>query len=72
MLTSESQEVTNKFNRWKDKMEQRGLKINMDMTKLMATGKKAKEEDGHVDIVEGEWEQIQCFVLSVRNGLRNQ
>ena len=44
MLTSESKDkVINKFNRWKDEMEQRGLKINMDKTKLMVTGKKAKE-----------------------------
>jgi len=74
VLTSESKEkVTDKFNRWEDEMEQRGLKINMDKTKLMVTGKKAKEriQSGRwpCDAVEGEWEQIQCFVLSVRNGV---
>ena len=51
MFTSESkEEVIAKFNRWKGEMEKRGLKINMDKTKLMVTGKKAKEK-----IQSGRW-----------------
>ena len=44
VLTAESkEEVTGMFNRWKEEMEQRGLKINMEKTKLMVTGNKATE-----------------------------
>ena len=43
VLTSKSKEVTDKFNRWKNEMEQWGLKIYMDKTKIMVAGKKAKE-----------------------------
>ena len=42
VLTAESEdEVTSMFNRWKEGMEERGLKVNMDKTKLMATGKRS-------------------------------
>jgi hypothetical protein len=34
--------VTDKFNGWKAKMEKRGLKINMDKTMEMVTGKEAR------------------------------
>ena len=38
VLTAESkEEVTDMFNRWKEGMEQRGLKINSDKTKSMMT-----------------------------------
>ena len=44
VLTAESkEEVTDMFNRWKEGMEQRGLKINMEKTKSMVTGNKARE-----------------------------
>ena len=46
VLTSKpkEEEVIAKFNRWKGEMQQRRLKINMDKTELMVTGKKAKEK----------------------------
>jgi len=57
VLTSESrEEVTDKFNRWRDEMEQRGLKINVDKTKLVVTGKKAKER-----IQSGRWPYGSCI-----------
>ena len=41
----------------------------------MVTGKKQRrkfnQEDGHVDAVEEEWKQTQCYVLSVENGVTN-
>ena len=44
VLTAESkEEVADMFNRWQEEMEQRGLKINMEKTKLMVTGNKARE-----------------------------
>ena len=44
VLTAESkEEVTDMFNRWKEGMEQRGLKINMEKTKSVVTGNKARE-----------------------------
>jgi len=58
VLTSESKEkVTDKFNRWEDEMEQRGLKIDIDKTKLMGLGRKQRkefnQEDGHVMLWKG-------------------
>ena len=51
VLTAESkEEVTDMFNRWKEEMEQSGLKINMEKTKLMVTGNKARER-----IQSGRW-----------------
>ncbi len=38
------------FNRWKEQMEQRGLKINMGKTKLMLAGNKARDK-----IYSGRW-----------------
>ncbi len=44
VLTAESrEEVTDMINRWKEEMEQRGLKINTEKTKLMVTGNMARE-----------------------------
>ena len=44
VLTAESKEEgTDMFNRWKEGMEQRGLKINTEKTKSMVTGNKARE-----------------------------
>ncbi len=44
VLTAESEEeVIHMFNRWKEEIEQRGLKINMEKTKLMVTGNKARD-----------------------------
>ncbi|MPC10166.1 hypothetical protein E2C01_002794 [Portunus trituberculatus] len=38
VLTAESrEEVTDMFNRWKEEMEQSGLKVNMEKTKLIMT-----------------------------------
>ena len=43
--------MTEMFNRWKEGMEQRGLKINMEKTKLiMVTGNTARER-----IQSGRW-----------------
>ena len=44
LLTVESKEkMTDMVNRGKEWMEQRGLKINMEKTKSMVTGNKARE-----------------------------
>ena len=44
VLTAETRrEVEAKFERWKEKMQRRGLKVNMEKTKIMVTGKKATE-----------------------------
>ena len=44
VLTAESKEdAIYMFNRWKTEMEQRGLKINMEKTKYMVTGNRARE-----------------------------
>ena len=44
VLTAESKdEVTDVFNSWKAEMEQGGLKLNMEKTKSMVTGNKARE-----------------------------
>lgn len=43
VLTVESkEEVTDIFNRWKEEMEQRRLKINMEKTKTMVTRNKPR------------------------------
>ena len=67
MLTAESkEEVTNMFNRWKEEMDQKGLKINMEKTKMIVTGNKARiQQESHVDVVEEEWEQTWYYVWSV-------
>lgn len=45
VLTAESmEEVEVMFREWKQMMEGRGLKVNMEKTKLMVTGKKIDEE----------------------------
>jgi hypothetical protein len=45
VLTAQSrEEVTDKFNVWNARMEKRGLKINMDKTMVLVTGKEAKEK----------------------------
>ena len=50
-LTANSkEEVTDMFNRWKEGMEQRGLKINTEKTKSMVTGNMARER-----IQQGRW-----------------
>ena len=44
VLTAESkEEVTGMFSRWKEEMEQRGLKIYTEKTKLVLTGNKTRE-----------------------------
>ncbi len=44
VLTAESEEeVIHMFNRWKEEMEQGELKINMEKTKLMVIGNKARD-----------------------------
>ena len=44
VLTAESkEEVTDMFNRWKEGMEQRRLKINTEKTKFMVTGNKVRK-----------------------------
>ncbi len=44
VLTAESEEeVIHMFNRWKE-MDQRGLKINMEKTKLIVIGNKARDK----------------------------
>ena len=44
VLTAElKEEVTDMFNRWKERMEQRGLKINMEKKKSVVTRNKARE-----------------------------
>ncbi len=45
VLTAESEEeVIHMFNRWKEEMEQRELKLNMEKTKLMVTRNKARDK----------------------------
>ena len=44
VLTAETkEEVTRMFNKWKEQMELRGLKVNLEKTKSMVTGKRAAE-----------------------------
>ena len=38
MTADSKEEVVDMFNRWKKGMERRGLKINMEKTKLVVTG----------------------------------
>ena len=45
VLTAETkEEVIEMFKRWRSGMERRGLKINMNKTKYLVTGKEAKEK----------------------------
>ena len=51
VLTAESKdEVINMFRKWRDDVEKRGLKINLNKTKFMSTGKEAREK-----IQSGRW-----------------
>ena len=51
VLTAKSkQEVTDMFNRWKEGMKHRGVKINTEKTKSVVTGNKARER-----IQSGRW-----------------
>ncbi len=43
LIAESEEEVIHMFNRWKEEMEHRGLKINMEKTKLMVTGNKARD-----------------------------
>ena len=57
VLTGESKdEVINMFRKWRNDVERRGLKINLNKTKVMSTGKEAEKRsslgDGHVAAVE--------------------
>lgn len=61
-LTAESkEEVADMFNRWEEEMEQRGLKINMEKTKLIVTGNKARE-----GLQSGRW--LALWMLWKRSG----
>ena len=70
VLTAESnEEVIGMFNRWKEGMEQKGLKINTTKTKSMVIGNKAQER-----IQSGRWqggccgrgwEQTLCCVVNL-------
>ena len=45
VLTAETRrEVETKFERWREKMQRRGLKVNMEKMKIMVTGKNAMRE----------------------------
>ena len=55
-LTEESElEVMGVFEKWRVAMDSKGLKVNMEKTKLMITGKESShrvnQEDGHVVVV---------------------
>ena len=80
VLTAESkEEVTDMLNRWKEGMKHRGLKMNMEKTKSMATGNKARGdlEDSvrkmsiWINAMYVGWEQTLFFVLNVINGVTN-
>ena len=56
VLTAESEdEAVNMFNRWKGEMEKRGLKVNMEKTKTMVTGKGTNER-----VQSGRWPCACC------------
>ena len=56
VLTAETEEeVKEMFVRWKEGMEQRGLKINMAKTKIMVSGKAA-----HGKVESGRWPCASC------------
>jgi len=45
VLTEESElEVMGVFEEWKAAMESKGLKVNMEKTKLMVTGKESRHQ----------------------------
>ena len=45
VLTAESEhEVLERFDRWRTELELRGLKINMEKTKMMVTGKSSTQK----------------------------
>ena len=44
VLTAETKEVIEMFRQWRREMEKRRLKINMNKTKYLVTGKEAKEK----------------------------
>ena len=60
LLTAESEhEVFERFDRWRTELELRGLKVNMEKTKMMVTGRSStqKIKSGkyvHVDVAERE------------------
>ena len=44
VLTAESEhEVLGRFDRWRTELELRGLKINMEKTKMMVTGRSSTQ-----------------------------
>ena len=72
VLTAESkEEVTDIINRWKEGMEQRGLKINIKKTKSVVLHLEIGQERGfsQEDDLEEGWEQTLFFVLNVINGV---
>ena len=51
VVTAETeQEARDSFERWRDAMELRGLRVNMEKTKVMITGKTAR-----VKVKSGKW-----------------
>ena len=45
VLTAESEhEILEKYDRWRTELELRGLKVNMEKTKMMVTGRSSKQK----------------------------
>ena len=61
VVIAESKEelILKKLNRWKDGVQNKGMKVNMNKTKVIISGKAARGytilEDGHVVFVVEVW-----------------
>ena len=78
MLIAESvDELRERMSRWKDCMEVKGLKVNIDKTKIMESGVGCGEVEKNREMAmrcvqKGCWEKLLLSVLNVLNGcIRN-
>jgi len=72
VIAESKEELIKKLNSCKDGVQSKGMKVNMNKTKVMISAESHKEytilEDGHVMFVIEVLVKTQYSVLSVRNG----
>ncbi len=74
LMAELEEEAVEKFSAWKRTMERRGLRVTMEKTKVVISGKELiRMESGRYDIhlgaVEEGWERIQCGVQDMNGGV---
>ena len=72
-IAETEEELIKRLNEWKDNVERKGMRVNMNKAKVMISGERQKMrrrrlKDGHVGSAVKVLVAIQYSVLVVRNG----